>query len=90
MATNKQYEFEGYDNRRKFYQIARIAGPLILAGLIARGLFTFEDVESFVDLADDLGGILTSAWLTWTANKAVHNVEPPVVDDGPDHAAVGG
>jgi hypothetical protein len=80
-----KYEAEGlglgdWVTRKNIYTAAIVIGAVTLGGAITFGLLTMEDVETFIDLAVRLVGILAGLAALVTAQLARDNVEPPVHD----------
>lgn len=80
-----KYEAEGtgladWVTRKNLYTAAIVVGALVLAGAITFGALTIEDVQSFIDLAVRLVGVLGGIGVLVTAALARNNVEPPAPD----------
>lgn len=78
MADNT-YKPETYKQRKTTYDAVIIAGAVVIALAITLGWVTLEQIESFIELAIYLVGVLGGLGMIAASALARNNVEPPEV-----------
>lgn len=75
--ADKAYKPEGYQKRKATYDGIIVAGAALIALAITLGWVTLEQIESFIELAIYLVGVLAGLGMITASALARNNVEPP-------------